>query len=67
MFNTLNRIFNKWPGYTLHPLCAKVQALQTKPKGYLTGIAHNKMQSYLRKLNKRVTELTFAKAKVLTP
>lgn len=30
-------------------------------------MAHNKMQSYLRKLNKWVTELTFAKAKVLTP
>lgn len=66
-FNTLNKIFNKWPGYTSHPLSAKVQALQAKLRSYLIWMAHNKMQSYLRKLDKWVTALTFAKAKVLTP
>lgn len=49
------------------PHIPSVQALQTKLRSYLTWMAHNKMQSSLRKLNKWVTELTFAKAKVLTP
>lgn len=64
--NILNMIFH--PVARLHHTSSLNQGTGTEnSKSYLTWMTSYKMWSYFRQLSKRVSELKFAKARVLTP